>query len=403
MIAQTELDGNARPVNHGLPGSPVTGHTGPLTGKPTPENRSGDRETIVTQTSGHALTLSNVTHRFGEMIAANDINLDIRPGELISLLGPSGCGKTTLLKIIAGFLRQTAGDVRVDGASISHLPPNRRQIGIVFQNYALFPHMTVEDNVGYGLAAIGRSKGEIKTVVFDMLNVVQMAGFSKRVPRELSGGQQQRVALARCLAIRPRILLLDEPFSALDKNLRLDMQIEIKRLQRQSGITTVLVTHDQEEALSISDRIAVLSRGNLEQFASPTDVYDRPASLFVNTFVGTTNLIKGTIAAKSNGSTAVRISNAVVETSLQTTLAEGTAALLSVRPEGLQISSTSGALPARVTAVVPIGPSLIYEVVLADGTPVKVLQERTATPFEGDVHLTIKKDHVSGLFPDPSR
>ncbi|OZA90981.1 MAG: Fe3+/spermidine/putrescine ABC transporter ATP-binding protein [Azorhizobium sp. 39-67-5] len=348
--------------------------------------------------------LEGITHRFGDMVAADDIGLDIRPGELVSLLGPSGCGKTTLLKIVAGFLRQTAGDVLVDGQSISHLPPNRRRIGIVFQNYALFPHMTVAENVGYGLAAAGRHKSEIAAVVGEMLDVVQMAAFGGRLPRELSGGQQQRIALARCLAIRPRILLLDEPFSALDKNLRLDMQIEIKRLQRRSGITTILVTHDQEEALGISDRIAVLSRGHLEQFASPTDIYDRPASLFVNTFVGTANLIRATVVAIAATGATVRAGDVIVETPIATTLAPGAAALLSVRPETLRIGRAPGGLPARVTAVMPIGPSLIYEVALGDGTPVKVVQDRAAadTPLDGDVFLTINTGRISGLFPDPA-
>ncbi len=360
----------------------------------------------MTQFAGHSLVLKKVTHRFGDVVAANDVDLGIQPGELISLLGPSGCGKTTLLKIIAGFLRQTSGDVLVDGASITPLPANRRRIGIVFQNYALFPHMTVEENVAYGLAAASRPKAEIAGVVQEMLDLVQMGGLRNRLPRELSGGQQQRVALARCLAIRPRILLLDEPFSALDKHLRLDMQIEIKRLQRRSGITTVLVTHDQEEALSISDRIAVLSRGNLEQFATPADIYDRPASLFVNTFVGTANLIKGAVAAKSAAGTAVRLNGGmVVETTLTTPMPEGAAVLLSIRPEGLGISRESGSLPAHVTAVIPIGPSLIYEVALADGTSVKVVQDRadtTAKPFEGEVFLVIKPSRISGLFSNPS-
>ena len=360
----------------------------------------------MSQFAGHSLVLKKVTHRFGDAVAANDIDLDIQPGELISLLGPSGCGKTTLLKIIAGFLRQTSGDVLVDGASITDVAANRRRIGIVFQNYALFPHMTVEENVAYGLAAAKRPKAEIASVVQEMLEVVQMTALRKRLPRELSGGQQQRVAVARCLAIRPRILLLDEPFSALDKNLRLDMQIEIKRLQRRSGITTVLVTHDQEEALSISDRIAVLSRGNLEQFASPTHIYDRPASLFVNIFVGTANLIEGAVAAKSAAGTAIRLNaGTVVETTLATSLPEGAAVLLSIRPEGLRISQDPGSLPARVTAVMPIGPSMIYEVALADGTPIKVVQDRadsTAKPFEGDVSLVIKPNRVTGIFSVPS-
>ena len=364
----------------------------------------------MTQFAGHALTLSQISHAFGPVVAANAIDLDIRPGELVSLLGPSGCGKTTLLKIIAGFVRQDAGDVLVDGLSISDLPTNQRRIGIVFQNYALFPHMSVAENIAYGPAAAGRPKAEIAALVSEMLETVQMGAFRERLPRELSGGQQQRVALARCLAIRPKILLLDEPFSALDKNLRLDMQIEIKRLQRQSGITTVMVTHDQEEALSMSDRIAVLSRGNLEQFAPPADIYDRPASVFVNTFVGTANLIKAEVAGRSPAGTAVRLGNgAVIETALPTAVPEGSPVMLALRPEGLAVSAAPGpgALPAQVAAVMPIGPSLIYQLTLADGTKVKVVAAReddaAAAPLEGAVFLTIKPQRISGLFVDPSR
>ncbi|OYW57653.1 MAG: Fe3+/spermidine/putrescine ABC transporter ATP-binding protein [Rhizobiales bacterium 12-68-15] len=358
----------------------------------------------MSQSAGHALTLRSISHAFGAVVAANGIDLDIRPGELVSLLGPSGCGKTTLLKIIAGFLRQTSGDVLVDGASISHLPTHQRRIGIVFQNYALFPHMSVAQNIAYGPVAAGWPKAEVAAVVTEMLDVVQMAAFRDRLPRELSGGQQQRVALARCLAIRPRILLLDEPFSALDKNLRLDMQIEIKRLQRQSGITTVMVTHDQEEALGMSDRIAVLSRGNLEQFASPSDIYDRPDSLFVNTFVGTANLLKGEIAGLSPSGAVVRLADgSLIETGRATQLVPGARVLVPVRPEGLRVSAdgADGALAADVTAVMPIGPSFIYEVALADGTPVKVVQERDETaPLSGPVFLHIKPNRISGLFAD---
>ncbi|MBS0245474.1 MAG: ABC transporter ATP-binding protein [Proteobacteria bacterium] len=359
----------------------------------------------MTDATGHALTLAHITHRFGEFVAARDINLEIRPGELISLLGPSGCGKTTLLKIIAGFQRQSEGDVLVDGQSISHLPPNRRRIGIVFQNYALFPHMTVAENVGYGLAAAGKPKNEIAATVEEMLAVVQMTAFGGRLPRELSGGQQQRVALARCLAIRPRILLLDEPFSALDKNLRLDMQIEIKHLQRQSGITTVLVTHDQEEALSISDRIAVLSRGHLEQFDTPTEIYDRPRSLFVNTFVGTANLIPGVLETKTAHDASIRIGETVVVVPLPGPVAIGAPVLVSVRPEALRLSSSPGGLPVRIAAVLPIGPSLIYEALLADGTPVKVVQDRAGSDaaLSDTAFLTIMAHRISGLFAKPSQ
>ncbi|MEP9368346.1 ABC transporter ATP-binding protein [Xanthobacter sp. VNH20] len=355
--------------------------------------------------TGHGLTLSKVTHAFGAVFAAKDIDLDIRPGELVSLLGPSGCGKTTLLKIVAGFLRQSSGDVLVDGVSISDLPTSKRQIGIVFQNYALFPHMSVAENVGYGPVAAGRPKAEVVATVTEMLEVVQMAAFRDRLPRELSGGQQQRVALARCLAIRPRILLLDEPFSALDKNLRFDMQIEIKRLQRQSGITTVMVTHDQEEALGMSDRIAVLSRGHLEQFASPAEIYDRPASLFVNTFVGTANLIKGEVLDASDGRAVVRLAGgAVIQTRLGAGIGVGNRVLMAVRPEGLRLSVTpeAGTIEARITAVMPVGPALIYEVALADGTTLKVTRPREASaPHEGTVYLFIEPAQVSGLFADP--
>ncbi|MEJ0070947.1 MAG: ABC transporter ATP-binding protein [Pseudomonadota bacterium] len=362
----------------------------------------------MTDLAGYSLALRKISHRFGSSLAVNEVDLDVRAGELISLLGPSGCGKTTILKIIAGFLRQTSGDVLVDGESISHLPVNRRRIGIVFQNYALFPHMTVGDNIAYGLAAARRPKSEIAGVVKDMLDLVQMAGFRERLPRELSGGQQQRVALARCLAIRPRILLLDEPFSALDKNLRLDMQIEIKRLQRQSGITMVLVTHDQEEALTMSDRIAVLSRGNLEQFAKPTEIYDHPASIFVNTFVGTANLLKGVVAGKTGAGSSIRLDDGnMVETSFVTPLPVGAAVLLSVRPEGVGLSTTrgAGALPGRIKIVMPIGPSLIYEVELSDGTSLKVVQDRSdelgADAAEREIFLTLKPNRLSGLFAAP--
>ena len=219
-----------------------------------------------------------------------NINLDIKGGELVALLGPSGCGKTTLLRIVAGFIAQSEGRDLIGDEIVDHLPPNRRGVGIVFQNYALFPHMTVAENVAYGLAARGVADGDsARARRSEMLELVQLARSRERLPRQLSGGQQQRVALARALAIEPKILLLDEPFGALDKNLRLDMQIEVKRLQRVSGITTLIVTHDQEEALSMADRIAVISQGRLEQFGSPTDIYDRPQTLFVNTFVGTAN------------------------------------------------------------------------------------------------------------------
>jgi putative spermidine/putrescine transport system ATP-binding protein len=355
---------------------------------------------------GHQLHLRGITQRFGPVVAANDITLDIAAGDLVSLLGPSGCGKTTLLKIIAGFQRQSAGDVLVDGQSISRLPPNARQIGIVFQNYALFPHMTVAQNIAYGPQAAGRTRADIAATVTAMLDTVQMGPFRDRLPRQLSGGQQQRVALARCLAIRPRILLLDEPFSALDKNLRLDMQIEVKRLQGEFGITTVLVTHDQEEALGMSDRIAVLSRGDLQQFATPSDIYDRPASIFVNSFVGSTNLLPGELVDKTGCHTVVRLDDGgAVTTDLPSDAAPGHRVVLSVRPEAIRLDTiaTDAALRGRVTAVMPIGPSLIYQVTIGNGAVVKVVQDRADALSPGtlasDVFLHVKPGRASGIFP----
>ncbi len=364
-------------------------------------------EPQIASPDGHALHLRGITQRFGNVTAANDITLEIEPGELVSLLGPSGCGKTTLLKIIAGFQRQTAGDVLVDGRSISHLPPNARQIGIVFQNYALFPHMTVAQNIAYGPQAAKRPRAEVDRVVGEMLDTVQLGSLRDRLPRQLSGGQQQRVALARCLAIRPRILLLDEPFSALDKNLRLDMQVEVKRLQRRFGITTILVTHDQEEALGMSDRIAVLARGDLEQFASPSTIYDRPASVFVNSFVGSTNLLRGVMAERAGGRSVIRLDGAgAITTDLPSDAAPGERVLLSVRPEALRLSATAapGSIGGRVTAVMPIGPALIYQVAIAGGMVVKVVQDRAdgldADALAAEVHLHVKPNRASAIFPD---
>src|SRR5712692_5548087 len=234
----------------------------------TPENTVS---AAADRPAARTLDVEDLTVRYGQAVAVDGVTLAIEPGEVVALLGPSGCGKTTLLRVIAGFVRQAAGRVRVDGAPVDHLPANQRNIGIVFQNYALFPHMTVVENVAYGLRARGMRGPEIQARVSRFLDIVQLGGFRERLPRQLSGGQQQRVALARALAVEPSILLLDEPFAALDRNLRLDMQIEVKRLQRVSGITTVIVTHDQEEALSMADRVAVLSQGRLEQFGSPSD------------------------------------------------------------------------------------------------------------------------------------
>jgi putative spermidine/putrescine transport system ATP-binding protein len=308
---------------------------------------------------GHRLRLERITHRFGDFTALRDVALDIEGGELVALLGPSGCGKSTLLRIIAGFLAQSEGRVLFDGVAVDHLSANRRGVGIVFQNYALFPHMTVRQNVAYGLQAHRWPQDRIAPRVDEMLKRVHMLELAGRLPRALSGGQQQRVALARCLAVDPKILLLDEPFGALDKSLRLDMQIEVKRLQRDYGITTILVTHDQEEALSMADRIAVMNLGRIEQFAPPTEIYDRPSTLFINRFVGTANVLPADLAhawapQAAPGST------------------------VAVRPEQLRVAREpgEGRFAALVKAAMPLGAHIVYEVETDSGAALKISSTR---------------------------
>jgi putative spermidine/putrescine transport system ATP-binding protein len=327
--------------------------------------------------SGESLILNGITHRYANSVAVDNVTLDIAGGELVALLGPSGCGKTTLLRIIGGFVRQTEGQVSIGGTSIDHLPPHRRTIGIVFQNYALFPHLSVADNVGYGLAARGASRSDQQVRIREMLDLVKLGEMADRYPRQLSGGQQQRIALARALAVRPAILLLDEPFAALDKNLRLDMQIEIKRIQRKAGTTTIIVTHDQEEALSMADRVAVLSKGRLEQFAPATEVYDHPLSFFVNTFVGSSNILTGTLAQTSaeeglvtldDGSTLAGVTRGAIQT--------GARVRVCIRPEHLRFSTAETALKGLVEMGLPLGPGVVHEVRLAGGQTIKIAESR---------------------------
>jgi putative spermidine/putrescine transport system ATP-binding protein len=324
---------------------------------------------------GHRLTLESITQRFGDFVAVRGINLDVAPGELVALLGPSGCGKSTLLRIVSGFIRQTEGRVLFDGQPVDYLTPSRRGVGIVFQNYALFPHMSVADNVAYGLQAHRWPRAKIAPRVTEMLSLVHMREFAERKPRQLSGGQQQRVALARCLAIDPKVLLLDEPFGALDKNLRLDMQIEVKRLVRESGVTTILVTHDQEEALSMADRIAVMSRGVIEQVATPTEIYDAPTTLFVNGFVGTTNVLVGEFS-KATGTPRVTLPGGIgLDVPAGVSLANGSKVIVSIRPEQLHVV-LAGGLAATVKVAMPLGAHVIYEVELVPGLSLKLSEPR---------------------------
>ena len=354
--------------------------------------------------AGASLTLERVTHRYGSMLAVDDVSMRIEPGELVALLGPSGCGKTSLLRIIAGLLRQQGGHVVIGSDTVDALPPNQRGAGIVFQNYALFPHMTVAANIAYGLKARGAGRAAVDDAVKRMLALVRLDGFADRWPRELSGGQQQRVALARTLAVSPRVLLLDEPFGALDKNLRLDMQIEVKRLQRELDITTIMVTHDQEEALGMADRIAVMDHGKVEQFGTPDEIYDRPATRFVAAFVGTSNLLPGRLSFGSDGAARVDL-----DAGGQWTLARaapcsraGTVAV-SVRPEHLCFAAEGQAgFAARLVMTLPLGPSVVSELVLADGTALKMLSPRAAAAARvapgSDVRLALVPGAEPALF-----
>jgi putative spermidine/putrescine transport system ATP-binding protein len=351
------------------------------------------------------LTLDDISHSYGSGYAVENVTLEVRDGELIALLGPSGCGKSTLLRIIAGFVAQTSGRVVIADQVVDDLPPNRREVGIVFQSYALFPHMTVAKNVAYGLAARGAPKSERADRVKAMLDVVQMGAFADRYPRQLSGGQQQRVALARALALAPKLLLLDEPFAALDKNLRLDMQIEIKRLQRQFGLTAILVTHDQDEAMSIADRIAVMSKGRIEQLDTPVAVYDTPATLFVNGFIGSCNLFEGRVTAAGGGAITVDLAAGTtwrIET--ERAFAAGDRVFVSVRPEQLQLGGVpaDGYLPAKSVLSLPIAGSVIHDLETKTGQAIKVetRRSRTTPPAAGDVvHVGLAADARPNVFP----
>jgi spermidine/putrescine ABC transporter ATP-binding subunit len=273
------------------------------------------------------LQVIGVNHSYGEVAALKNISLEIADNEFFALLGPSGCGKTTLLRSISGFETPSHGEILLDGVDLISQPAHKRPVNMMFQSYALFPHLSVEKNVAYGLETEGLDKTEISKRVGDILDTVGLTAFAKRRPAKLSGGQHQRVALARAIVKRPRVLLLDEPLSALDRKVRAEMQLELKRLQHEVGMTFVVVTHDQEEAMSMADRIAVLNAGNLEQLATPVELYSRPATRFVASFIGSANLLDGTVVAGGISVTGV----AVVP--VQHTLTLGSAGTVVLRPE----------------------------------------------------------------------
>ena len=334
----------------------------------------------VADLSAPVIEIDHVVKRFGEFVAVDDVDFSIGQGEFFSMLGPSGCGKTTTLRMIAGFEQPTSGAVRLDGVDVSKVPPNKRDVNTVFQQYALFPHMNVFDNVAFGPQSQKVDKVTIKKRVTEMLEVVRLTEFANRRPAQLSGGQQQRVALARALVNLPKALLLDEPLGALDLKLRHAMQFELKRIQREVGITFVYVTHDQEEALTMSDRIAVMSDGRVEQIGTPAEIYDNPASVFVAGFIGQANLWPATVTEHATGTTRV---TALGGASLcgscgDSTLTLGSEVTLMVRPERISISLTQptpqpgGDQPvnATVSDLAFQGPIVRLALETADGSPI---------------------------------
>jgi putative spermidine/putrescine transport system ATP-binding protein len=294
------------------------------------------------------LELSGIQKRFGDVAAVVDFDLAAERGEFVSFLGPSGCGKTTTLRMIAGFERPTAGSIAIDGSDVTSRAPNQRNVGMVFQSYALFPNMNVADNIGYGLRVRKRPRADIERRVGELLELIHLEGRGDRYPWQLSGGQQQRVALARALAIEPIVLLLDEPLSALDAKIRVALRHEIRQIQRQLGITTVYVTHDQEEALELSDRIVVMSEGRIEQIGTPFEIYNFPATAFVASFVGTLNAIEAKIVDAAAGR--LSLAGHVVRTSAELTGSAGQTVTVALRPEMIALTTPDG---SNVVAVSP--------------------------------------------------
>jgi ABC-type Fe3+/spermidine/putrescine transport system ATPase subunit len=320
--------------------------------------------------------LRAVTKRFDDVTAVDRLDLAVRHGEFLSLLGPSGCGKTTTLRLVAGFERPDEGSVLIDGADVGSLPPYKRDVNTVFQSYALFPHLSVLDNVSYGLKQTGVRKGARASRARELLELVHLGQVESRKPRQLSGGQQQRVALARALAKGPKVLLLDEPLGALDLKLRKEMQVFLKRLHRELGMTFVYVTHDQEEALAMSDRVAVMNRGKIEQLGPPREIYDSPATAFVADFIGETNFIR------RNGS------------------------VIAVRPERVRVARSGGGLAGEVVAAMVIGPTMQCLVKTDNGQEVLVRQQRGGANGDGEAlregeRVVLTWDEDAALRLDP--
>ena len=324
------------------------------------------------------ISFENVTKKFGDFTAVNNLSLAVYEREFFALLGASGCGKSTLLRMLAGFDEPTSGRILLDGQDLRGIPPYRRPVNMMFQSYALFPHMTVEGNIAFGLKQDNMPKAEIEARVREMLRLVKLEQFAKRKPHQLSGGQRQRVALARSVAKRPKVLLLDEPLGALDKKLREETQFELMDLQQSLGLTFIVVTHDQEEAMTMADRIAILDRGEVMQVATPAEIYEAPGSRFVAGFVGTVNMFEGSIAGRTAGGAEIAGPNGLkIATSDAGNAAAGTPVAFAIRPEKIRVSSrkpadaTANAMEGEIFDIAYLGDMTVYHVRLDHGQVVK--------------------------------
>ncbi|WP_414709228.1 ABC transporter ATP-binding protein [Rhizobium sp.] len=354
------------------------------------------------------ISFKNVTKKFGDFVAVDNLSLDIYNREFFALLGASGCGKSTLLRMLAGFEQPTTGEIILDGQSLAGTPPYRRPVNMMFQSYALFPHMTVEKNIAFGLRQDGMPKAEIDDRVAQMLKLVKLEQFAKRKPHQLSGGQRQRVALARSLAKRPKVLLLDEPLGALDKKLREETQFELMDLQQSLGLTFVVVTHDQEEAMTMADRIAVMSHGKVVQVATPAEIYEAPNSRFVADFIGDVNILEGNVTSARAGIIEIAVDPALtLRTASGDTPAEGSRASLAIRPEKLRITprppanASVNAAEGEIWDIAYLGDMTVFHVKLQNGQVVKASSlnavRAVEEPFAYDQNVWVSFDENAGV------
>ena len=354
------------------------------------------------------LTLQGVSKRFSEDTVVDDVSLVVPAGTLLTLLGPSGCGKTTILRMIGGFILPSSGTIDLGGTDITVLPPERRPTAMVFQGYALFPHLRLRENIGFGLRMRGVARNIIAAKVDEALDLVQLGHLANPYPHQMSGGQQQRAALARALVIEPQLLLLDEPFGALDRALREEMQVELRKIQQALGMTMIFVTHDQEEAFILSDRIAVMHSGRLEQIGEPGDIYDKPHTRFVAAFMGASNFLRGKISHVDDTSCTVTLDEGTFINARISGRAVGDAVELAFRPDGAEIGNDyigecAGILRGKIVFISNLGGKLVFEIALPSGRTIKVQHDRSESDlYSLGNHVTIRLKPKACIVLDPT-